>query len=341
MYYDKDYAQDMLRLIWEPLKENVSEGATVYYVPSQLLFQVSLESLPLSDGSLLGNHYRFVRLSSARELLKMRSGGDAGRANTAVLYGGLQYDLETSAMAEESEKYDLSGLLAMRGEIARGDSIFHYLQGTKEEIVKIENVLQRNKWQVTPYMGKNGTEESFLNMHGRSPRLLHLATHGFFYTPNKAEQVDYLKGYTDAMSLSGLVFSGGNAAWLGRPLPKGVLGGILTANDIARLDLSNTQMVVLSACQTGQGKATAEGLYGLQRAFKKAGVGTIVMSLWNVSDKTTSEFMATFYERLADKRNAWNKRNAWDRRKAFEEAKEIIRQRYPDPYRWAAFVMLD
>ena len=335
MYYSEDYSEDVLKLLWEPLKENVSEGATICYVPSQLLFQVSLESLPLPDGSLLGSHYHFVRLSSARELVKMKSNAIGCKDDTAVLYGGLQYDVETTAMAEESKKYDLSNLLAIRGEIARGDSIFHDLQGTKEEILKIENILKDNKWQVTPYMGKNGTEESFLNMNGKSPRLLHLATHGFYYTPNKAEDVDYLKGYTDAMSLSGLVMSGGNAAWLGKQLPKGVLGGILTANDIARLDLSNTDMVVLSACQTGQGKATSEGLYGLQRAFKKAGVGTIVMSLWNVSDKTTSEFMTTFYERLADKKNAWNKR------KAFEEAKEIIRQKHPDPFHWAAFVMLD
>ena len=335
MYYSEDYSEDVLKLLWKPLKENVSEGATIYYVPSQLLFQVSLESLPLPDGSLLGSHYHFVRLSSARELVKMKSNAIGCKDDTAVLYGGLQYDVETTAMAEESKKYELSNLLAIRGEIARGDSIFHDLQGTKEEILKIENILKDNKWQVTPYMGKNGTEESFLNMNGKSPRLLHLATHGFYYTPNKAEDVDYLKGYTDAMSLSGLVMSGGNAAWLGKQLPKGVLGGILTANDIARSDLSNTDMVVLSACQTGQGKATSEGLYGLQRAFKKAGVGTIVMSLWNVSDKTTSEFMTTFYERLADKKNAWNKR------KAFEEAKEIIRQKHPDPFHWAAFVMLD
>ena len=114
-----------------------------------------------------------------------------------------------------------------------------------------------------------------------------------------------------------------------------MLGGILTANDIARLDLSNTDMVVLSACQTGQGKATSEGLYGLQRAFKKAGVGTIVMSLWNVDDRVTSEFMATFYERLTDKANAL------DKRKAFEDAKRIVRKNHPDPYHWAAFVMLD
>ncbi len=335
MYYDKDYAQDVLQLLWEPLKTNIPEGTTVYYVPSQLLFQVSLESLPLPDGSLLGSHYNFVRLSSARELMKMKSRKNDRKENTAILYGDLQYDLEEVAMVEESKKYDLSNLLAMHGEIAHGDSVFHNLQGTKEEILKIEDLLRRNKWQVTPYMGKNGTEESFLNMHGNSPKLLHLATHGFYYTPNRAENVDYLKGYTDAMSLSGLVLSGGNAAWLGKSLPKGVLGGILTANDIARLDLSNTDMVVLSACQTGQGKATAEGLYGLQRAFKKAGVGTIVMSLWSVSDKTTSEFMTTFYERLADTHNAWNKR------KAFEEAKEIIRKKHPDPFHWAAFVMLD
>lgn len=335
MYYSEDYSEGVLKLLLEPLKENVPEGATIYYVPSQLLFQISLESLPLPDGSLLGSHYHFVRLSSARELVKMKSNAIGCKDDTAVLYGGLQYDVETTVMAEESKKYDLSNLLAIRGEIARGDSIFHDLQGTKEEIFKIENILKDNKWQVTPYMGKNGTEESFLDMNGKSPRLLHLATHGFYYTPNKAEDVDYLKGYTDAMSLSGLVMSGGNAAWLGKQLPKGVLGGILTANDIARLDLSNTDMVVLSACQTGQGKATSEGLYGLQRAFKKAGVGTIVMSLWSVSDKTTSEFMTTFYERLADTHNAWNKR------KAFEEAKQIIRKKHPDPYYWAAFVMLD
>lgn len=335
MYYSEDYSEGVLKLLWEPLKENVPEGATIYYVPSQLLFQISLESLPLPDGSLLGSHYHFVRLSSARELVKMKSNAIGCKDDTAVLYGGLQYDVETTAMAEESKKYDLSNLLAIRGEIARGDSIFHDLQGTKEEIFKIENILKDNKWQVTPYMGKNGTEESFLDMNGKSPRLLHLATHGFYYTPNKAEDVDYLKGYTDAMSLSGLVMSGGNAAWLGKQLPKGVLGGILTANDIARLDLSNTDMVVLSACQTGQGKATSEGLYGLQRAFKKAGVGTIVMSLWSVSDKTTSEFMIAFYECLVNPHNAWNKR------KAFEEAKQIIRKKHPDPYYWAAFVMLD
>ena len=335
MYYDKDYAHEVLRLLWEPLKEHIAEGATVYYVPSQLLFQVSLESLPLDDGTLLGSHYNFVRLSSARELVKAQSPVLASSPHSAVLYGGLQYDLQPTAMVEEAKKYDLSDLLVMRGDMVRGDSVFCELPGSKQEIMQIESLLKANKWNVTPRMGMEGTEESFLSMHGKAPQVLQIATHGFYYTPDRAETVDYLKGYSDAMQLSGIVLSGGNAAWLGKELPEGVLGGILTANNIARLDLSGTEMVVLSACQSGQGKATSEGLYGLQRAFKKAGVGTMVMALWSVSDKVATEFMATFYEKLASKQCQWNKREA------FENAKSIIREKYPDPFHWAAFVMLD
>lgn len=335
MYYDNDYAPDVLKLLWEPLKEHIAEGATVYYVPSQLLFQVSLESLPLADGSLLGSHYNFVRLSSARELVKAQSSTLSANPRSAVLYGGLQYDLQPTAMIEEAKKYELPDLLVMRGDMLRGDSVFRELPGSKQEIMQIESLLKASKWQVTPRMGMEGTEESFLSMHRKAPQVLQIATHGFYYTPERAETVDYLKGYSDAMMLSGIVLSGGNAAWRGKKLPNGVLGGILTANNIARLDLSGTEMVVLSACQSGQGKATSEGLYGLQRAFKKSGVGTIVMALWNVSDKVATEFMITFYEQLA------SQKCQWDKRKAFERAKSIIRGKYPTPFHWAAFVMLD
>ena len=335
MFYNQDYAQDVLKLLWEPLKANIAEGSTVYYVPSQLLFQVSLESLPLADGSLLGSHYNFVRLSSARELVKAQSPVLAFAPHSAVLYGGLQYDLQLTSMVEEAKKYDLTDLLVKRGDMVRGDSVFCELPGSKQEIMQIEALLKANKWQVTSRIGMEGTEESFLSMHGKAPQLLQIATHGFYYTPERAANVDYLKGYSDAMMLSGIVLSGGNAAWRGKELPDGVLGGILTANDIARLDLSDTEMVVLSACQSGQGKATSEGLYGLQRAFKKAGVGTMVMALWSVSDKVTTEFMTTFYEQLASKQCQWNKR------KAFEKTKSIIREKYPDPFHWAAFAMLD
>lgn len=114
-----------------------------------------------------------------------------------------------------------------------------------------------------------------------------------------------------------------------------ILGGVLTANNIARLDLIGTEMVVLSACQSRQGKAISEGLYDLQRAFKKTSAGTMVMALWNVSDKVATEFMITFYEQLASPKYQWNKR------KTFEKTKSLIRNKYPDPFHWAAFVMLN
>ena len=335
MYYDKDYAPEVFKLLWKPLEKYIPKGSTVYYVPSQLLFQISLECLPLADGSLLGSHYNFVRLSSARELVKAQNSVLSAKPQSAILYGGLQYDLQPTAMIEEAKRYVVPDLLVMRSDIVRGDSIFHELSGSREEVDKIEVILKSHKWQVTSRTGMAGTEESFLSMHGKAPQVLQIATHGFYYTPDRAKEVDYLNGYSDAMFLSGLVLSGGNAAWLGRSLPEGVLGGILTANNITRLDLSNTEMVVLSACQSGQGKATPEGLYGLQRAFKKAGVGTIIMALWSVSDIVTAEFMITFYEQLV------SADCQWDKRKAFGLTRSIMRNKYPDPFYWAAFVMLD
>ena len=116
------------------------------------------------------------------------------------------------------------------------------------------------------------------------------------------------------------------------------MSGILTADDISRLDLNGVEIAVLSACQTGQGKATSEGLYGLQRAFKKAGVQTLVMSLWNVSDKVSSEFMIEFYKQLV---NPKDQKTRWNKRKAFAEAKRLIREKHDDPYYWAPFIMLD
>lgn len=320
------------KLIWNPIEASIAKGSTVYYIPSGVMHGIALEALPLSDGTTLGQHYDFVRLTSAREIVNAHHSSKINR--TATLYGGLQYSLDPQKMEEESkayEKSDLAGLV--RSEY--GKSGFKDLRNTKDEVKKIEKTLEDNGFAVKAYSGSKGNAESFVALSGKSSSIVHIATHGFYYTPDEAKDNDYLSGYTDAMSLSGLVFAGGNAAWLGKKYSEGVLGGVLTAKDIANLDFKGTDLLVLSACKTGQGKVTAEGVFGLQRAFKKAGVGTIIMSLWNVDDKVTSEFMVAFYEQLTDKANNWNKR------KAFEQTKEIIRKEHPDPYYWAAFVMLD
>lgn len=340
MFYVSPYAETMYELLWTPFKGLVNEGSTVYYVPSQLLFQISLESIPLEDGTLLGEHYHFVRLSSARELMNYNAQLDLGSVShhpNAILYGGLCYNVDTTDMARESKKYDISPLLVVRGGPVRGNSTFKELPGSKMEVESIEQILKSHQLTVLTNTGKMGTEESFLKMNGDAPPILHIATHGFFYTPDEAKDIEFLKGYEDAMSLSGLVLSGGNAAWRGLQLPEGVLGGILTAADIARLDLSNTVLVVLSACHSGNGKATEEGLFGLQRAFKKAGVKTMIMSLWDVDDAVGAEFMNLFYHNLFDKNNKM------DKRAAFDKTRSDIRNNpeYKEPYYWAGFVMLD
>lgn len=331
--YNYEQLQDRAsKLIWNPMEASIAKGSTVYYIPSGVMHGIALEALPLSDGTTLGQHYNFVRLTSAREIVNAHHSSKINR--TATLYGGLQYSLDPQKMEEESkayEKSDLAGLV--RSEY--GVSGFKDLRNTKDEVKKIEKTLVDNGFSVKAYIGSKGNAESFVALNGKSPAIVHIATHGFYYTPDEAKGKDFLSGYTDAMSLSGLVFAGGNAAWLGKKNVDGVLGGVLTAKDIANLDFKGTDLLVLSACKTGQGKVTAEGVFGLQRAFKKAGVGTIIMSLWNVDDKVTSEFMIAFYGRLTDKANNWNKR------KAFEQTKEIIRKEHPDPYYWAAFVMLD
>jgi CHAT domain-containing protein len=133
------------------------------------------------------------------------------------------------------------------------------------------------------------------------------------------------------MDLSGLVMSNGNKGWLyGTPVRH---EGILTSSDIARMDLRGTSLVVLSACNSGNGLLVSDEMYGLQRAFKKAGVKTVVMSLWNESDVVGSMFMTRFYHNLLVEKLSL--------RDAFNEARREVRNRFPHPLYWANYLMLD
>ena len=276
LYNYKFHKDCATKLLWGPLSSHMERGSTIYYVPSGIIHEIALESLPLADGSLLGQHYNFIRLSSAREIAKLQTPNNVQK--TAALYGGLKYNLSPQTLEEESKMYDKTELSWIyRSEY--GKEGFKDLSKSKVEIQRIAQTLSENGYKVKSYSGVKGNTESFIAMSGKSPSILHVATHGFYYTPDEADKYDYLNGYTDAMSLSGLVFSGGNAAWLGKEIPSGVLGGILTARDIANLDFKGTDLVMLSACKTAQGNVTAEGLYGLQRAFKKAGASTLILTL--------------------------------------------------------------
>ena len=332
--YNQSLSDKVVKLFWSRLEKYATRGCNVYYVPSGLMYQFALESIPLSDGSLLGEHYNFVRMSSAREITRVGNLLNSDHKE-AVLYGGLYYDLDLAEMIDNNKKFNTEQLFANCGMSLKNNN-FQYLPETLVETQKIYKILKSGGYNVTYYTGKEGTEQSFFKMHNKSPQILHIATHGFYYTPEDASNYDYLKGNGDAMLLSGLILSGGNYAWSGKEIPEGTFDGILTASNISCIDLSNIEMVVLSSCQSGKGRITREGLIGLQRAFKKAGVQTVVTTLWDVSDVVTRNFMVEFYKNLF-----FSKKYNHNKRKAFEKAKKTIRSKYPEPLYWAGFVMVD
>lgn len=287
--YSAEHNNAARKLIWDKIAPYIPKGHNVYYVPSGVLCQVSPEAFLSDNGRLLSERNDFYRLSSARELFRFSSRMDA--PSHVSLYGGLTYDTTVF------------------------ENNYEYLPESAVEVSDIVSVLDTKCQDISVFTGTEGTKVS---LSGKSPDVLHIATHGYYFTPDEAQEVELVKGYKDAMMLSGLIMSGSN----------------VSANEISRLDLSATQLVVLSACQSGVGRATSEGLYGLQRAFKQAGVHTLVMTLWNIDDNVTQQFMAKFYERLVA--------TSWDKHRAFREARSFIAAKYPDsPNLWACFVMID
>ena len=333
--YENSMSPGVVDVVWKPLEQYIPSGSKVYYVPSGIVHKIAIESLPLSNEELLGDKYDFVRLSSAREILNSDDEIHVSSATNATLIGGLSYDLSDGEMSAQSAKYDVPAYLATRGSNRNVDNPqqFADLENSKKEVEEVAEVLKDKELSVRVLTGSDGTEEAFLAISGQAPTLMLISTHGFYYTFDSAAGISYLSGYKDAMSLSGLLMAGANRAWRGDVLPEGVLGGILTASKISRMDLEGNEITILSACQTGQGETTPEGVYGLQRAFKKAGVKTIIMTLWSVNDLSTKEFMTTFFKRLAD--------NGWHKHEAFEYAKRTIKEKYKDPYHWAPFIMMD
>jgi CHAT domain-containing protein len=137
------------------------------------------------------------------------------------------------------------------------------------------------------------------------------------------------------MIRSGLLLAGANDAWrTGKPQQPGLEDGILTAYEISQMDLRNTELVVLSACETGLGDVQGnEGVYGLQRAFKIAGAGYLIMSLWKVPDTQTAQLMSNFYSNWQERRMRIPE--------AFWAAQKQLRDAGLDPYFWAGFVLLE
>jgi CHAT domain-containing protein len=195
------------------------------------------------------------------------------------------------------------------------------LPGTRVEVEKMQDLLTAKGWEVQAYLAENALEENLKESY--KPRLLHIATHGYFQPDNKTENNPLLR--------SGLMLSGAGSTIRGISSTTGE-DGILTAYEAMNLNLDNTDLVILSACETGLGDIkNGEGVYGLQRAFKVAGAKTLVMSLWKVSDEATQELMVSFCKNWLETGN---------KRDAFIKAQKALKALYPQPYYWGAFVMV-
>lgn len=331
-------ANELTRRVLAPLLSKLHRGERVYWIPSGIFHQLPIEALPLEaspegDSPRLADAYEWVRLTTARKLCEKRPTWPSHPS--AVLYGGLDYDMTTEEMTEQSRQYDLT---ILENEERKIGQTFRKLPYSLEEVIEAGKELRAKHLPADSIVirkEKEGTEESFFALNGKAPSILHLATHGFYYAPTATDKALGLQGYTDAMNLSGLAMSGGNAGWMGKRMPGRAMDGLLTADDIARTDLSAARLVLLSACHSGSGQATPEGVYGLQRAFKKAGADVLVMSLWQANDLAAACFMRTFYKQLQFDKKEWNVRQA------FDAARQAVRNDFPEPYYWAGFILVE
>ena len=319
----------LYNLLWKPLEKYFPENPRIYFAPSGMLHQIAVEYAPTGNGKLISDKYQIYRVSSTRFLAMDYM---PKPLKNSVLYGGVYYDSDTTTMKQESDRYSTRSATSYTSfadfnhNEDRGS--LNYLPGTKTEVEDIVGKLKKKRIKSQLYEGSAANEESFKALSGEDISVLHVATHGFFLPTEEKLSGD------QSLVQSGLLLSGANYAWQNKPLPEGIEDGILTAKEISFMDLRKTDLVVLSACQTALGEITGEGVFGLQRGFKKAGARTIIMSLWPVDDNATLLMMTEFYTNLT---------KGMTKREAFLAAQNKVKTTagFENPRYWAAFIMLD
>lgn len=315
-------------LLWEPLRMHLKKTKTIYYSPTALLHQLSMSAIPsIKDKKTIGELYLLNRVGSTKNIIKKTSPFSPKKA---LLFGDIQY------------KYVNKPNLLEKATNERGKD-FSPLPGTKEEVYEISNLLKNNNITAYSLSEKSASEENFSIEIRNNPDILHLSTHAY-YLKNAKSNSNYggtdmiglakIKGELDPMNRSGLAMSGANYFWnSGEVINETSEDGLLTANEVSLLDLKNVELVVLSACETALGDTfNNEGVFGLQRGFKMAGASNLLLSLWKVDDKVTKEYMVDFYTNLIEKKMSIED--------SYRTTQRTIKQKYPDPYYWAAFELI-
>jgi CHAT domain-containing protein len=218
-----------------------------------------------------------------------------------------------------------------------------YLPGTLEEVEEIRDAFEHRDIRPEMYTGSKGSERSFKQLSSRKTDVLHIATHGFYvseYEQSKVANVtssDMLSvSYEDLALFRSCILMAGVNNYIDSGCSATTEDGVLTAYEISEMDLHSTNLVVLSACETGLGEISGDGIFGLPRGFKKAGASSILMTLWQVDDAATKELMINFYENFL---------SGVSKRLSLLKAQQAVRSHkekgWDDPKYWAAFILLD
>jgi CHAT domain-containing protein len=327
--------------VFDRLLSALGNCKRIFLVPDGDLTRLPFEVLPTANGDRLIDTYKFSYLSTGRDILRLKAEA-TGQPTDPLVIADPDFDLRREERAEAAVTGEAQGQqLQVIKSGSDSDTIrFKRLPGTRAEGKRIADMLG-----VPPLLAADVLESRLKAC--RSPCILHIATHGFFLADQRYDldlaqsflnlsgqtadaRIDYMSHLQNPLLRSGLALAGANT-WLAKDsLPEQAEDGLLTAEDVSGLDLLATELVVLSACETGLGEVQiGEGVFGLRRAFVLAGAKTLVMSLWKVPDQQTQELMADFYQKLL---------NDKPRVTALREAQLAMKQRYPDPLYWGAFI---
>ncbi len=328
--------------IWDKILPYIKGKSRIYYTPIGALSLINMESETLNDGGRLDECFELIMCSSPTRIIDICH-RDVPISNIS-LFGAPNFNLGISEMEDLSKKFKNYSGLEINDHLSILNTDFRSgwgeLPGTVYEISTLSSLTSEANIKTLSYIGNEATEEQFKALSGSSPDIIHVASHGFSYSQinendsSNSDLTDSMNGIHNVLQLCALVLTGGNNVWQGKEIPYGVEDGILTAEEIAILDLSNTDLVVLSACDTGLGMIDpVDGVWGLQRAFKQAGVGSILMTLWKIPDTTTTMFMTEFYSQLLSGKS---------KRQSLKSAQNyLIENGASDPYYWASFILID
>ena len=316
-----------------------------------------LDITPIEYLDEMHEKYNMCRLSSTRQLLNGKSNVDKG-VRCGGFYGGVDYsitvDQQRTALARlklfstdvtgdvQIRDYSYEDLFSGVSSVKTVDrGAVDALPASIEEVVNISDICRDNDFNTHVFTGCYASEEAF-KQFSSTEDIIHFATHGFYFSALEAKRnlsLDGIESYDDPMLRSGISLAGVSGKdYLGVSADKGMSDGYLVAREIAQTNLSGTELIVLSTCNSGKGDLQRDGVFGIQRAFKIAGANAIIMSLWPVNDDVAKDMMLMFYENLL-KQSADN--GHMGIRKAFYTALHDLRNKYPGYYLWSPFIIMD